>query len=424
MKTIDIIIPTMWFVESFVESIEKYLTYDCVSKVIIIDNNKSRRPSDSILTNSKIKIISHNRNIYVNPAWNEGVSCSTADIVCIANDDINIEESVFLMVLDHNLKQGELIGVNLQGRHNNYKIDDHINTKEKIVSIDYNRSKPIGSQAWAFGICMFMKRDSYKTIPSLYQVWFGDDYLAQQSSSVYAIQSDRIKGTISETLKRYDETSEIHKRLILDCKNLLRFNHFKNGSNWDIPLNMIKNETSQQSRLAAEYELARKIPSDINENISILYDLAKTCKHITEMGVRTGVSTRAFLYTSFEKLVSYDILFNKEVDLLFKHARSIGKDASYINADVLKIEIEETDLLFIDTYHTYDQLKKELMLHGNKSKKYIIFHDTYTFGLVGENKKDQKGLISAIIEFTIDNPQWKFKIYKTNNNGLTVLERT
>lgn len=78
---------------------------------------------------------------------------------------------------------------------------------------------------------------------------------------------------------------------------------------------------------------------------------------------------------------------------------------------------------FIDTLHTYDQLKQELRLHGNKAKKFIAFHDTHTFGINGEDQKDKKGLLPAIIEFMIDNPHWNFKIHKTNNNGMTVLER-
>jgi hypothetical protein len=80
--------------------------------------------------------------------------------------------------------------------------------------------------------------------------------------------------------------------------------------------------------------------------------------------------------------------------------------------------------LFIDTLHTYNQLKQELTLHGNKAQKYIAFHDTYTFGLRGEDNVDKKGLMTAIIEFMTENPHWKFKIHKTNNNGFTVLERT
>jgi hypothetical protein len=337
------------------------------------------------------------------------------------------------MVVDFDLKMGDIVGVNLRGYQNNYEIDDFIATQEEIVKLNYDSHKPIGGQAWAFGICMFMLRESYTTIPQLYQVWYGDDYLAQRAKQVYAINSNRIKGKISETLKQFnDPNSDISKRIELDSKNLLRFDHFKNKENWDIPRNMIAMYESQRKKVPSnkpeidfskEYDLAKSIPSDINENVHILYDLAKECKTVVEMGVRTGVSTRAFLNTDVE-LLSFDIVLNQAVEKLFDSAKKQGKNVNYIKDNVLAIEIDDTDLLFIDTLHTYDQLKQELKLHGNKAQKYIAFHDTHTFGLHGEDQRDQKGLLPAIIEFMIENPHWKFKIHKTNNNGFTVLERT
>jgi hypothetical protein len=40
-------------------------------------------------------------------------------------------------------------------------------------------------------------------------------------------------------------------------------------------------------------------------------------------------------------------------------------------------------------------------------------------GRVGSN-----GLLPAIIHYMIDNPDvWRFKTHRTNNNGLTVIER-
>jgi hypothetical protein len=81
---------------------------------------------------------------------------------------------------------------------------------------------------------------------------------------------------------------------------------------------------------------------------------------------------------------------------------------------LIKLEIENTDLLFIDTDHTYDQCSKELQMHAHKVRKYLIFHDT---NLV-------KDLNRAISEFIEANKEWKIKEVLTNNNGLTVLERT
>jgi hypothetical protein len=171
-----------------------------------------------------------------------------------------------------------------------------------------------------------------------------------------------------------------------------------------------------------EYKKALAIPSDINQNLGVLHSVAKRCKHVTEMGVRTGMSTRAFLSLDIE-LISYDINLDKTVSSLFSQARAMGKPVKYIQANVLDIEIEETDFLFIDTLHVYQQLKAELVRHAKKVRKYIGFHDTYTFGLTGEDGLDKKGLLTAIIEFVIQNPEWQFKVFRVNNNGMTILQK-
>jgi hypothetical protein len=448
---IDIIIPTMWMAKTTTDAIQKYCKNPKVNKIILVDNNSKMRPPafSKIISNPKIEYVSYGKNIYVNPAWNEGYFRSTADIIAIINDDIVVEDDIFDLVLDHNLKSGDLVGVNLRGYQDNYKIDDYIETKEEIVKLNYDRTSPIGGQLWAFGICMFMHRNTYKVIPSLYQIWYGDDYLAQNAKNVYGINSNRIKGNISETLKRFNNPNDdISKRIELDSKNFLKFSHFYNEKKWDLPKNMIEKYESQRKSITqkkqdiftvepqqksttqnkqdvfeVEYQRAKKTPSDINQNLPVLYELAKECETIVEMGVRTGVSTRAFLNTD-ASLISIDIQKNATVEKLFALADASGKSCQYCIGDTLKIEIAETDLLFIDTLHTYEQLTQELKLHGNKAKKYLIFHDTHTFGMVGEIGIDKRGLMPAIIEFVIANPHWGFYIHKTNNNGLTVLKRS
>lgn len=425
---IDVVIPTMWMSDSFESGLKVYIEHPQVNKIIIIDNNKNQRPDYSTLAHKKVELVCYGRNIYVNPAWNEGYRRSTADILCIVNDDIVVDSSVIDMVVNHNLQPGDVIGVNLRGYQDNYKIDDYIDTAEEIVKLNYIDTEPIGKQAWAFGICMFMLRATYREIPNLYQIWYGDDYLVQHARAVYAINSNKIKGKISETLVKFkNPDSDISRRIELDSMNLLKFNHFKNGRNWDVPNNIIEMYRNQRKKLAtdhnvfeSEYQLAKKIPSDINENVHILYELAQQCKTAVEMGVRSGVSTRALLNAGVD-LLAFDLELDHNVQKLFDQAP--GKNVKYIQDNVLEIEIEPTDLLFIDTFHTYDQLKRELELHGNKAKKYIALHDTYTFGLAGEDSQDKKGLLTAVIEFMIKNPHWKFKIHRTNNNGFTVLER-
>lgn len=169
-----------------------------------------------------------------------------------------------------------------------------------------------------------------------------------------------------------------------------------------------------------EYLNACNTPTDINEHLPILYELALDCKSVTEMGVRSGESTRAFLFADV-KLRSYDLELDNNVIDLFNLAKSHKKDVEYIQGDTRLIEIDETDLLFIDTWHCYEQLKIELIRHASKVKKYIAMHDTFTFGCRGESA--EIGLLPALIEFMTENPNWKFKIHRINNNGLTVIER-
>lgn len=182
------------------------------------------------------------------------------------------------------------------------------------------------------------------------------------------------------------------------------------------------------------------IASDISEHLPTLLRYGKECKHITEMGTRDVVSTWAWLMAKPEKLVCYDIVRSPNIDEAIEASEGV---LGFIEADVLKVEIEPTDLLFIDTLHTYSQLKQELALHAKNIKKYIIFHDIVTYGhtpepshfkthagIVSQHPRvlknyvaNDKGIMPAIEEFLRDNPQWKEKERFNNNNGLLVIER-
>ena len=178
-------------------------------------------------------------------------------------------------------------------------------------------------------------------------------------------------------------------------------------------------------------------PSDINEHIPTLIEYASECETITEMGVRAITSTWAFLGAAPKKLISYDMEdpshYGANINLVYDVAKQYGLNFTFTKADVLKINIEETDLLFLDTWHAYDQLKAELEKHSSKARKYIIMHDTTSYEyrdepLTSENtfegeKSSGKGLWPAITEFLQSNPEWEIHKRYTNNNGLTILKR-
>lgn len=182
-----------------------------------------------------------------------------------------------------------------------------------------------------------------------------------------------------------------------------------------------------------KFEHSVNNPSDINEHLQSLRNCAEVCNHVTEMGVRTVVSTYAFLASKAKTVIGYDISKQPEVDECLAICKAEGRQWTFIEADVLKVEIEPTDLLLIDTFHTATQLERELNLHAPKVKRYIAFHDTHTFWEKGEQPETEqiaaldtncgRGLKYAIEPFLKANPEWKV-VFKTDAcNGLTIIER-
>jgi hypothetical protein len=191
------------------------------------------------------------------------------------------------------------------------------------------------------------------------------------------------------------------------------------------------------------YDLEQKVnelhitPSDINEHIPAIIKYGSKCETITEMGVRGIFSTWGWLACAPKKLICYDIhdpsKWGGDIQSVYDTAQAYNLNFEFKIADVLKIEIEETDLLFIDTWHAYDQLKQELELHSNKAKKYICFHDTTSYEFIDESKGHEntwegqssgKGIWPAIEEFLSENKDtWVLKERFRNNNGFTIIER-
>lgn len=155
---------------------------------------------------------------------------------------------------------------------------------------------------------------------------------------------------------------------------------------------------------------------DIFEHMPVLKRFAEECESIVEFGVRYANSTIAFLAAKPKKMLSvdnvdaYPILLNT----LSAIAKEAGVDFTFVIEDSRTIDIPETDLLFIDTEHTAEQLRAELKNAAHKVKKYMIFHDTVTF----------PELYPVLVdEFLPEHPEWTIKEHLTNNNGLTVLMR-
>lgn len=187
--------------------------------------------------------------------------------------------------------------------------------------------------------------------------------------------------------------------------------------------------------------------SDIYEHVDTLRKYASEVSSVTEFGVRgTNNSTHALIKglseSKFEKKTYLGV---DKIDVKIKYMETIAQDLNinfkFVVSDSATVDIGNTDLLFIDSWHIYGHLKRELNNNHTKVNKYIIMHDTTVDEFIGESVRNgwninqqsketgysveeiTKGLWPAILEFIEQNKEWKIKERFTNNNGLTILER-
>lgn len=163
-------------------------------------------------------------------------------------------------------------------------------------------------------------------------------------------------------------------------------------------------------------------PTDMVDHMETIRRYSIDCQRITEFGVFDCTSTWALLAGHPQQLTSYDIARRSEVDEVEAASQGSSTIFKFVLADTASIEIGETDLLFIDSLHTYAHLTVEFQKHADKVRKYILLHDTVTFGHTDENG-NTPGLWLAVEEFLAAHPEWVVHEHFTNCHGLTVLRR-
>jgi hypothetical protein len=196
--------------------------------------------------------------------------------------------------------------------------------------------------------------------------------------------------------------------------------------------------------------------SDINEHLPTLFRYAKQCNSAIELGVRgcisswaiasgllenkNGVKKRMFLNDSRECQIGefVDAVESQNLDIKYEWKNDLE----------LQFEPGETyDMVFIDTWHVYGQIKRELEKFSSVATKYIIMHDTTVDEIHGETVREYgynyqhaygratelaaetgiprdeilKGMWYGIQEFLAAHPEWYIKDRYFNNNGLMVL---
>ena len=198
-----------------------------------------------------------------------------------------------------------------------------------------------------------------------------------------------------------------------------------------------KNQFGLYGSIKEVYEFISSNPDDqkgknsmqwIAHYMPTLYEYSKKCDSVVEIGVNQVCSTWAFLLANpKDGVLSVDIdlqrrgymeRHNLTENIWLQWAQHLSEKEnvpfSAVESDSLEVELPEHDLLFIDSEHTYGQLKAELSLHGASAKKYIILHDTTLF----------PELNKAVQEFMAVNKNFEIEKVFSDTPGLTILRNT
>ncbi len=159
----SVIIPTIqkaWSITRVL--LDSILKDDLVGEVILINNGGA--PIN--LVNEKLKIVNLQENAFVNPAWNLGVKMAKYDNIALLNDDILLPINILSKIPD--LDNYGVLGCN-QDMSEEMDLIPFESEVHGITKIDFRPHQ--------FGVFMFFKKERYRSIPSRFKIWYGDDYI-------------------------------------------------------------------------------------------------------------------------------------------------------------------------------------------------------------------------------------------------------
>jgi hypothetical protein len=201
------------------------------------------------------------------------------------------------------------------------------------------------------------------------------------------------------------------------------------------------------------FENKMNTASDINEHIQKMYTYALECDRIVELGVDSGNASWAFVKALLDSkmiedkpksLVNVTMKSSAPLEDILKSICDGAIDYKLLTSqNTVTADIgPSVDLLFIDSWHVYGHIKRELDAHYKKVKKYIIMHDTEVDKYVGESircgmdiVKQSKDFSYPIMEITcgirpaidlfLEEHGDEFEMVEClqNNHGLIVLKR-
>lgn len=185
-------------------------------------------------------------------------------------------------------------------------------------------------------------------------------------------------------------------------------------------------------------DLVKRLPQhcDSAPHLDYMLKAAAGCKVIVELGSRYGIcddgtfhkpgtyyvggSVLSFLAAKPNQLYLIDNNPKTSIDHLL-HLVPEGTDVSFIHGDSCEVS-HACDLLFIDTYHSFLGLYRELKHWHPHVRRRILLHDTHKFRY--EDWKQKAGMLGAIEWLLFEFPEWKVVDDIRTGVGIMLLERS
>lgn len=161
--------------------------------------------------------------------------------------------------------------------------------------------------------------------------------------------------------------------------------------------------------------------SDINGHLRYMHDVCIEidAKIVIELGVRTGLSTVAFLHAMDQTgghVWSVDIDRHSAPDEVALHDRWV-----FTHADDLTVDPVPCDVLFIDTSHHYGHTLAELDRFARYARV-VLLHDTALEHPAGAPPEPRYPVRQACLDWLAANPGWEWEEFE-HCYGLGVMRR-
>ncbi len=223
---IFVIVPTMWRAPHYKKMLPLLDKHPLVGEIIVIDNDTSQT-DQSILDLKKIVYLPQKENIYVNPAWNLGISVSKYDELFILNDDCLINSNCLTQIIWKISADKGILGFSeLSYCGYSFETFDQmcsmgIGSVVEFEPVDVlNNIQTSGMPHFSYGSAMFLHKESYYTIPEEFKIYFGDLFIflmnLKHKKINYTIEEGLVCTKMSSTVSNENPQIEYERKIFND----------------------------------------------------------------------------------------------------------------------------------------------------------------------------------------------------------------